>query len=544
MANVYRLAGSAYRSYPESADVHAQLLLNISSPSTVDNEGGGWLATGPFGTDDSGVSFASLYEADNNTARATNRVLVLDEYVYYYIGDGLFRLRYNTEYQDGSHDGFVGNPWVAITGAFSNVESGRTGRNTGIYACMIAQPTGGFNRYIVGAYCVPSVGANYWKGFRYNVDRNVIEETVNTDLGFTADDAQGGVKAEILWNNKLYFIGASSNGVAIFDPGGLSFSTESWPTTDLWGPHDFCPFNGYLYCTNRGEYGGGGGSGLYIWKIEQSGISLAIDFATNGYGASSFASEQFQGRTLLFNDNEYLYAGVLCTDGSTNATRFFRFTSNSNGILSINGINPNVTWGDESGTWRARINAFIENTYSPDSSPFVTLSIDQAGETGVYRSQWRWTGPTTAAVEEDSAQGFTLHELRETARPHIKNGGGERIFNLPYGGPRADIINISPGTARGRAKFTYEIFNNPYDFPAGTPCTIQLRYSDDKHIPTSRATLTNTSVGTLAESNTVVRVPASASGTNYTFEWDYSSNGFTYQDFPTVSLFISTSGTS
>jgi len=212
------------------------------------------------------------------------------------------------------------------------------------------------------------------------------------------------------------------------------------------------------------------------------------------------------------------------------------------GTLIFDGMNPSITYGDDNGNWTVRLNAFSDQNTNPDGKPNIILNIDYAGVTGVLRHQWVWQGPTSVAFQEDSTWGLTQHERRETARSHVKNGGGERIFVPPFGGPRAEITDIGYGTKGGRILVTYEIFHNAYDFPAGTPCTIQLRYHPSGHIPTYRGTLAEPSVGTLSENNTVIQIPASASGTDYTFEWDFKSNGLSNTQKANVAILISTTG--
>lgn len=536
----WRLCGSAYRGQPQEAALHTQYLIHISSPSTVDNEGGGWLATGPIGYA-SGFSFSSYVEADNRQVRAVNRGLISDEYFFYLLGDRLFRCDYTTT-EDSSVDGFVGNTW-SIVHTFTNMEAGRTGRNTGIYSVLIREGEES-KKYVIGTYNSTVAGANTWKGFKHNVAAGTTTETNSVNLGFAAPANQGAIKAEILHDDKLFFIGDTNGGVGIYDPQSNVLYRNAWPTSDISGPHDFCSYNGELYCLNRAEYGAGGGSGMYIWRVSSSGISQAINFAINGYRTPSFASEPYEGRCLLFTDNTYLYAATLAYDGSTTATRFFRFTQNVDRSLSWDGVHPSVTYGDNAGSWQVRLNSFNDQNTNPDGSTNITINIDQHGATGCYRHQWVFAGPSSAFVEEDSTQGLTLHELRETARSHCKSGGGERIFAPSYGGPRAEITNFDLATQAGFVKVEYEIFNNPYDFPAGTPCSIQLRYSADKHIPYNRGTLDNPSAGTLTENSTVVVIAASESGTTYSFEWDYASAGLAYTDRPNVAILVSTTGTS
>lgn len=535
----WRLCGSAYRGYPSEASLHSQYYIHISSPSTTDNEGGGWLGTGPIGYP-SGFAFSSYVEADNRQQRAVNRGLISDEYFFFLQGDRLWRADFTTT-QDYAVDGFVGNTWSTVH-TFTNMEAGRTGRNTGIYPTII-NVSGVAERYIVGAYNSTVAGANTWKGFRYNVDTGATSETSSIDLSFAATPNQGGVKAEIFHQERLYFIGATDGGVGVYNPQQNTLYKMSWPTTDIRGPHDFCVFNGTLYCLNSAEYGAGGGSGIYIWRLDRGQPELVLDLAQSGFRTFSSASEQYEGRCVLFTDKQYLYAGTLCYNGTSNATRFFVMGAGPTGTLTWEGMNPGTTYGDNAGAWQVRLNAFVEQNTNPDSEQQIILNIDQHGATGCYRHQWVWNGPFDSATEENSTQGLALHELRETARSHCKVGGGERIFVPSYGGPRADITNFTYGTSAGKLLVTYEIFNNPYDFHAGTPCTVQLRYDSSGCMPFTRCTLASPSAGTLSENNTVIQIAASASGTPYTFEWDYDADGFSMTDIPNIALFISTTGT-
>src|SRR5688572_12267238 len=103
MTNQYRLCASSYRSSPQENSLHSQFLLHVSSPSTVDNEGGGWVATGPIGFA-SGFAFVDHVEADVTQTRAVNRGLVVKNYIFYQTGDRLFRVDYDSP-QDTVVDG-------------------------------------------------------------------------------------------------------------------------------------------------------------------------------------------------------------------------------------------------------------------------------------------------------------------------------------------------------------------------------------------------------------------------------------------------------
>jgi hypothetical protein len=556
MTAQYTLVGSSYRSYPSENMLHTQLWISVSSPSTTDNEGGGWLATGPIGSA-SGSAFSSFVEADVVQTRAVNRGLVAKDYLFYLSGDRLWRMDYSSPQDVGGYDGFVPNYWSTVH-TFTSMEAGRTGRNTGIYSCLLPINTSGtvtYKRCIIGLYNSTVAGANTWKGFRHLVDEGTTSETSATDLSFNAPGNQGAVKAEILFNNILYFIGTTDGGVGSFDPVSMTLTRNTWPTTDIWGPHDFCPYKGKLYCLNRGERGGGGGSGIYIWEVIRGQTPrLAINFAQSGIGVSSNASEPFEARSVLFTDRHYLYAGIVSqVDSSTDAYHFHRLLGDDNGTFLYDGRVPHVL-----NAGNTRVNFFTEqNTYpdiagdgplySASSGQMITIKWDSAGATGSLRQSLAWNGHNSALTQEESLSGWGLHHLRETARPHCKAGGGERIWTptsiAGWSGPRADIKSITYGTTQGRVTLQYEIYNNPVDFPAGSPCWIQLRWDTKAEMPFARATLANPNVGTLKDNNTVVYIPASASGTVYTVEWDYWNSGITARQNFNVSLMVSTTGT-
>jgi hypothetical protein len=553
MTSVYRLCASSYRGSPSENMLHSQLNIGVSSPSTVDNEGGGWQATGPIGIA-SGSAFSTFVETDTRQIRAVNRGLVADEYIYYLTGDRLFRTDYTTLQDNPSYDGFVGNYWATVH-TFTSMEAGRTGRNTGIYSCLLqTTATGAFKRYIVGAYNSTVAGANTWKGFRHDVEAGTTSETSATDIAFPATPSLGGVKAEIFWNNKLYFIGTTDGGVGVFNPATMTvYRLGGWPTLDIRGPHDFCVYQNRLWCLNNAERGAGGGSGIFIWEIDcggQSGIRQAINFGTSGIGSSTSATEPFEGRCVLFTDRTYLYAGLESTiNSSTYAYHFHRLLGDGSGNFSYDGRMPSVF----SAGLTPRVNVFVEQNTNPDiagngydapSGQLITLMLDESGQTGCLRNQWAWNGPNNAVIVEGSLNtAGILHALRETGRSHVKNGGGERIFNPPYGGPRADITNYSAGSTTGTITVTYEIYTNPYDFPAGTPCTVQLRFDASGHMPFTRGRLRNPSVGSLSENHTVVQIASAASGQAYTMEWDYRYHGLDpYSQRPLVNLLISTTG--
>ncbi len=538
MTQVYRLCSSSYRGFPSENSVHSQLLIHVSSPSTTNNEGGGWVATGPLGLT-SGFSFSDYVESDNSTKRPVNRALVADDSIFYLTGDRLFKLNYTAT--QSAIDGFIGNNWNIIH-TFTQVEAGRTGRTTGIYSCLV-DVSGTLSRCIVGSWNSTSDGANSWRGFRYNIDSRTIDISSAADLSFAATPSTGAVKAEILYENKLYFIGATDGGVATFDPQTMQFLARTWPTSDIWGPHDFCPYKGNLYCLNRGERGGGGGSGIYIWRVND-GPTLAFNAAVNGYGISSFGSEPLEGRSVLFTDRTFLYAGQTTEVNGANAFRFLRMGTDISGAFYFDGVMPLLAQADAT----VRANFFTEQNTNPDilgdgydapNGQLMTLMIDNAGATGVGRAQYAWVGPSTSSFLEEVTGGNILHTLRETARSHCKSGGGERIWDPLYGGPRVDITSIASSGAS--LKVTYKMFNNPYDFPAGTPCAIQLKWEIDGHMPCHRGRIFNQDTGALRENNTVL-VVTSESGSQHSFNWDYASSNLDASHRPNINLYISTTG--
>lgn len=555
MTTQYRLCQSSYRSGPQAAEVHSQLFFHISSPSTTDNEGGGWIATGPIGVNASGATLSNFFEENRTQTRAVNRCLVADQYIYTLVGDTLFRVNFTSPPDVGSHDGWVANNWSGVY-TLTNVTAGRVGKNTGIYSPVIkVGTTGNFTRYVVGAWNAAGAGANIWRGFRHNPVTNITEVTPNFDLGFAATPAQGAVKAEILWNNKLYFIADTDGGVGTFDPQSMTLYRYGWGTTDIWGPHDFCPYKGRLYCLNRGEHGAGGSSGIFLWDITEGKPRLALNFGTSGIGIPTHASEQFDGRCVLFTDREFLYAGLVSTfDSSTFAYRFHKLLGDSSGVFTYRGRNPNVLDSVSTG----RVNFFTEqntypdmagdgNSYSPTGGQQITINYDKVGATGDLRVQWSWNGPDgLVAVDESLNSSLFLHASRETARSHCKNGGGERIWTPTSsngdGGPRVDITSIGVGTAAGRTKIEYKIINNYFDFPAGSPATIQLRWDSNGHMPYNRGSLAVPNFGTLSENNTVISLPVTSSGITYSFEWDYISNGLNSGQNTNIALLISTTG--
>lgn len=551
MTSVFRLCSSSYRGYPSGNQPHAQYRINVSSPSTTNNEGGGWEATGPLGWE-SGISFSNFFELNRSEVRAVNRVLLADNYIYHLTGDRLWRVNYSKP-EETSLDGFIGNPWQ-IVHTFTNQQTGRVGRNTGIYPCLIkTTQTGIMTNYIVGAYNSTVAGATTWKGFRYNTSTSGTEETSSTTLGIQANPALGGVKAEIFWNNQLYFIGDSFASIGVYNPSSHLVYTIPWGSgntigNDIWGPHDFCPYLNRLFVMNRGKNGAGGGSGIRIWDVTDNPARLVIDIKGNyGVTTATHTSEPVEGRCVLFTDRTYLYAGMVSAINSDGifAYRLHRLTGDESGNLYYDGTNSNTFASSGTG----RVNFFAEQNTYPDiagngygygAGQQMTLCYDTAGVTGITRQQVSWNGPSNNGVLEEGATGFVLHTLRETARAHNKSGGGERIFNPPSAGPRAEIINVV-GAASGFLKFTYRIYNNAGDFPAGTPCAIQLRYSQSGHMPFEKATLRNPTVGTLKDLDTTIAIQSSDSGVNYIFYWDKRTDRVGTR-FPSVALFTTTTG--
>jgi len=486
------------------------------------------------------------------------------------MGDQLWRTKYSKRHEVdafSTHDGFIGNPWEQIA-TLDNAASGRQGLNTGIYSCMV-QVSGAYKQFIACAWILS--GTSSWKGLRYCVEDSSLQKSETAAIGIDASLATGGVKAEILHQNKIYFIGSSEAGVGIFNPAALEFSKISWPvSTTIWGPHDFCAYQGTLYCMNRTNTAS---SGVNIWEIGKN-IEANIAFvigAPNTVTVDSWASEKYEGRGALFTDRTFLYATYQASSvtgllpGSF-AHRMFRLRGNESRVLSYEGENDAIFYADDT----VRTNIFTYQDLNPDSSALapsgqlVTVNWERSGATGVHVWQSVLHGPGSY-VEEESVippsadNGAWDFYLRCTAKPHVKNGGGERVFNpinfrdyggnqglLPelFGGPRVSISSLRPGSVSGCMTIDFKVINNAGDFPAGTPLAVVLKHNRYGHMPFDRGRLRNPSVGSLAENNTVLRIPTTDSGVLYTVEWAYRDNGYLYSDKPAINLFCATTGVS
>lgn len=568
----WRLGASAYRDTPFAAQLHAMPLLYISSISTTNNscaDGGDSCrnATGPIGYE-SGVAFSSYYEIDNNTIRAVNRALITDNYIYYLMGDVLWRTNYSKPHETdaySSHDGFIGNPWNSVA-SFTNPTAGRAGLNTGIYSCML-NTSGVLEEYIVCAW--KDKDSNGWRGLRHLVNTgNTLESSaINISLGATT--STGGVKAEILHNNKIYFIGTTSDGIGVFNPETLSFSKISWGSNTVWGPHDFCAYKGKLYVMNRSS---STASGVLIWEVgNELQTTLAYQIAAaETVTTDNWASEQYEGRGALFTDRNFLYATYQAHSATgylpgSFAHRMFKLLDNGNGALVYVGENEAVSDAEDT----VRTNIFTYQDSNPDNpipssaGQLVIINWEKSGATGVAVTQGVISGNTYEQEEsvyppeaDNNAWNFYL---RCTAKPHCKNGGGERVLNpvntrnyggsqgvLPelFGGPRVSLKTLRVGSASGHLTVDFKIINNQGDFPAGTPLSVVLKHDRYGHMPFNRGKLVNPSVGTLAEDNTVMRIPSSDSGVLYSVEWAYMDNGYTYQSRPSINLFCATTGVS
>ena len=568
----WRLSASAYRDSPQAADLHAMPLLYISTISTTNNSCADGndscrYATGPIGYP-SGISFSNYDEADNDSIRAVNRALVAGDHIYYLMGDVLFRTNYAKQHEVdafSSHDGFIGNPWEVAT-TLNNSIATRNGVNTGIYSCMLGV-SGVYKQYIVGAWRDAS-SSTTWRGFRYCVEDGSIEKC-SQDIGLSADISTAGVKAEILHKEKLYFVGTSSHGIGVFEPSSMSFIQKAWPAPDVWGPYDFCPYQGKLYCMSRSSVAA---SGINIWEVDtELNPRLAFQIAApNTVTVDTLGGEEYEGRGALFTDRRFLYATYQAYSATGLlpggfAHRMFQLEGNGSGVLSYAGENDRIFYADET----VRTTVFTYQDLNPDSSvlgpsgQLVTVNSERTGATGCH--VWQTVLHGNTYVEEESVippvadnDAWNFY-LRCTAKPHCKNGGGERVFNpvntrnyggnqgvLPelFGGPRVSIKSLRRGSTTGCVTIDFNVINNAGDFPAGTPLAVVLKHNRQGHMPFDRGNLRNPSVGTLAENNTVLRIPTTNSGVLYTVEWTYRDNGYLYSDKPTVNLFCATTGVS
>jgi len=569
----WRLGASAYRDTPGVADLHAMPLLYISTISTTNNSCADSndscrYATGPIGYP-SGISFSNEDETDNDTMRPVNRALVAGDHIYYLMGDTLFRTKYSKQHEvdaNASHDGFIGNPWEAVL-TFDSLGSSNAGLNTGIYSCLLSV-SGVYKQFIVGAWNTNN--STTWKGFRYCIEDGSVAVGSDITVGVSASTSTGGIKAEILHKQKIYFVGESSQGIGIFSPSDLTFSRLPWGGSNIWGPHDFCPYQGKLYCMNRSSVAG---SGINIWEVDggQRETTLVYQISSNEtVTVDSIASEEYEGRGALFTDRRFLYATYQAYSATgllpaSYAHRMFKLEGNESGVLTYAGENDAIFYADET----VRTNVFTYQDSNPDtatlapSGQLITVNWERSGATGVH--VWQTVLHGNTYVEEESVippvadnDAWNFY-LRCTAKPHVKNGGGERVFNpintrdyggdqgpLPelFGGPRVSIKSLRPGSTSGSMAVDFNVINNAGDFPAGTPLAVVLKHNRQGHMPFDRGKLRSPSVGSLAENNTVMRIPATSSGILYTVEWVYRDNGYLYSDRPAVNLFCATTGVS
>lgn len=569
----WRLSASAYRDSPQAADLHAMPLLYISTISTTNNSCADEndscrYATGPLGYP-SGFAFSSYVETDNDNIRAVNRALVAGNHIYYLMGNTLWRTNYAKRHEVdafSSHDGFVGNPWTAIASLDNTIPTNQ-GINTGIYSCML-QVSGVYRQFIVGAW--NNNAATTWQGFRYCIEDGSIHKSEVYNIGISATAATAGVKAEILHKEKIYFIGESSQGIGIFSPSNLQFSQLPWGAANVWGPHDFCPYQGNLYVMNRSS---DAASGINIWKVDGGERNTSIAFqiaAPNTVVVDSQGSEDLEGRGSLFTDRRFLYATYQAYSATGLlpggfAHRMFKLEGNGSGVLTYAGENDAIFYADDT----VRTTVFTYQDSNPDmatlapSGQIITINSERTGATGCH--VWQTVLHGNTYVEEESVippvadnNAWNFY-LRCTAKPHVKNGGGERVFNpintrdyggnqgpLPelFGGPRISISSLRPGTVSGCMSIDFKVINNAGDFPAGTGLAVVLKHNREGHMPFARGSLARPSVGSLAENNTVLRIPVTNSGVLYTVEWAYSNNGYIYSDRPAVSLFCATTGVS
>lgn len=569
----WRLGASAYRDNPSAADLHAMPLLYVSTLSTTNNSCANGSdscrnGTGPLGYP-SGFGFSSFVESDNDAMRAVNRSLIAGDHIYYLMGDVLFRTKYTKPHEVdafSSHDGFIGNPWEQVA-TLNNATATRQGLNTGIYSCM-AQVSGVYKQFITCAW--KDKDGIQWRGLRYCVNDGSIEKTLNHQvINIDCSISTGGIKAEILHNNKIYFIAESAYGIGVFNPAELRFDRLAWPAANIWGPHDFCTYQGRLYVMNRSS---SAASGINIWEIgaePQPRLVKQIN-AADAISVDTYGAEKYTGRGSLFTDRRFLYVTYQASSStgllpSSFAHRMLKLEGNGSGVLTYAGENDAIFYADDT----VRTNVFTYQDRNPDmatmapTGQLITINSERSGATGVH--VWQTVLHGNTYYEEESVippvadNDAWNYYLRCTAKPHCKNGGGERVINpvntrdyggnqgvLPeiFGGPRVTVHSFRPGTASGCLSVDFKINNNAGDFPAGTPLAIVLKHNRDGHMPFARGSLIRPSVGSLAENNTVLRIPTSNSGVLYTVEWAYKDNGYLYSDTPTVNLFCATTGVS
>jgi hypothetical protein len=482
--------------------------------------------------DGAGLSVSENENANNNK-QPYNRSLV--------VGDSILWLQANTIYAWNTSTGANTTSHVLPSGA----NGAKRGMNTGLYQTLISG--------VPHIVTVHAPNDSTLRAAIYNVTTSVWENRrLYTTSSFSAIEASGGFRSEILYDNKLYFAG--NRTYTVYNPQTDTYIEGRLPST-VAGPYDWCPYMGKLYFNAKKAVGGD----IQIYEmVENTGPTLVS--ATNGFGLSQ--DETVEGRSCLFTDREHLYSIYYSSGTPSTGFGIYKFGLVGGSMSFIGDVTSTINLGsantkngsaDANRTQRYRSTVMVNQSQNPDGKEGIVFYFDRGGGTGnhitagigQYYEQEIWDTNSTNLIYDDATFVGRVDNDRiysfQMAYTNTKNGAGERIYNISVSPePRIVVTRISTsGTVVG---INYKIATNTITFPNGTSAAICFKYDSSMHSPRTNCYLQNATNGTIVGNRKVV-VTANNS-TDYYVEWNAAQDGFTGRVKAAVVPFISTTGVS
>jgi len=349
------------------------------------------------------------------------------------------------------------------------------GRNTGIYPVIITGVPHLILAHQQGA-------SSTWQGLRYNLVTETWSSGVTASL-FQLDDKRG-VTAEILHNNRLYFVGTQSQ-MAYFDPANNQLTNVTIGDS-VDPPIDLCTFRNQLYFLAQNNTD----NEYQIHQVQGSNTAKVIAVGTAANGFPPVQTLNREGRFSLFVDNFFQDPGRLVAN-IVYKTATNQFAT----VLELSDANGDIGFQKEYSSWNT------SPLTSTESGLYRVLADSQslfdvgtpAGDVNLYQMAGALDGPGEQGYRYNGEAGGTLFHNIVTqwaqAWSHEKIGGGSRYFQrnelfLGAGNGQADIVlrNVASGVSPNRLTLTYELLPTPAQ-PAGTPVAIRWFFDDRGHQP-------------------------------------------------------------
>lgn len=462
---------------------------------------------------------------------AVNRVIKIRNIIYWLVGGSIYSFNETTDSFNGSWVKEIEFP-AATTGSSNNI---------GLYPVY---DQGANTQYLATAYQEGSTST--WRSIRKNLDTGIWESGNSSTVFQAGGLIQDGIFAEILFNNRVYFIhdDTNSDGIGVYDILSQSFSTVTWNEI-VRHPFDFVVHSGLLYCLGKND-----SAHSLVFRIEGG---LAIRKLRLSSDANT-SSNEFQGRNLLITDNEYPL------DGGVHVDRMYAIYPTDGPGWGVSEIQATGTAPDlfEPRRIDGLLPTFIRTSLTPEVNIFRCL-LDQANESinpvantrqiqvlefrggggdGQSLNHYSWSGPDLGG---EMANLGSIAPQWHLASPHEKDGSGARFSTFAGSNKIMDIaLSGLSDIGSGKLRLNFSLFPS-LSIHAGTPVNVKWFFDTQGHSPQRQCTLQNSSHGTIGIDN-VIKGIVMSSGVSYTTEWTWETDGVNKFDKVNLQGFVAITG--